>query len=47
MASPGPADEFAGLVDEIRIHLVDVLLGGGRRLFETLPQRVDLEQTDL
>ena len=37
----------AGLVDEIRIHLVDVLLGGGRRLFETLPQRVDLEQTDL
>ena len=35
----------AGLVDEIRIHLVDVLLGGGRRLFDQLPQRVDLEQT--
>ncbi|MCA1569958.1 MAG: dihydrofolate reductase family protein [Chloroflexi bacterium] len=35
----------AGLVDEIRIHLVDVLLGGGRRMFETLPQRVDLKQT--
>ena len=35
----------AGLVDEIRIHLVDVLLGGGRRLFDTLPQRVELEQT--
>jgi dihydrofolate reductase len=35
----------AGLVDEIRIHLVDVLLGGGRRLFAELPQRVELEQT--
>jgi dihydrofolate reductase len=35
----------AGLVDEIRIHLVDVLLGGGRRLFDVLPQRVELEQT--
>jgi dihydrofolate reductase len=37
----------AGLVDEIRIHVVDVLLGGGRRLFEVLPQRVDLELTKL
>jgi dihydrofolate reductase len=27
----------AGLVDEIRIHLVNVLLGGGRRLFDQLP----------
>jgi dihydrofolate reductase len=35
----------AGLVDEIRIHLVDVLLGGGRRLFDTLPERIDLELT--
>jgi dihydrofolate reductase len=35
----------AGLVDEIRIHLVNVLLGGGRRLFDQLPQRVELEQT--
>jgi dihydrofolate reductase len=35
----------AGLVDEIRIHLIDVLLGGGRRLFDELPQRVELEQT--
>ena len=34
----------AGLVDEIRIHLVDVLLGGGRRLFDVLPHRVELEQ---
>jgi dihydrofolate reductase len=37
----------AALVDEIRIHLVDVLLGGGRRLLESLPQRVELEQTAL
>ena len=37
----------AGLVDEIRIHLVDVLLGGVRRMFEELPQRVDLKQTGL
>jgi dihydrofolate reductase len=37
----------AGLVDEIRIHLIDVLLGGGRRLFDELPRRVELEQTGL
>jgi dihydrofolate reductase len=37
----------AGLVDEIRIHLINVLLGGGRRLFDQLPQRVELEQTGL
>ncbi len=34
----------AGLVDEIRIHLINVLLGGGRRLFDQLPERVELEQ---
>ena len=37
----------AGLVDEIRIHVVNVLLGGGRRLFDQLPQRIELEQTGL
>ena len=37
----------AGLVDEIRIHVVDVLLGGGRRLFDTLPERIDLDLTGL
>jgi dihydrofolate reductase len=37
----------AGLVDELRIHVVDVLLGGGRRLFDELPQRVELERTGL
>jgi dihydrofolate reductase len=37
----------AGLVDQIRIHLIDVLLGGGRRLFGVLPERVELEQTSV
>jgi dihydrofolate reductase len=37
----------AGLVDEIRIHVVDVLLGGGRRLFDRLPERAELELTGL
>jgi dihydrofolate reductase len=34
-----------GLVDEIRIHLVNVLLGGGRPLFDQLPRQFELEQT--
>lgn len=37
----------AGLVDDIRIHIVNVLLGDGRRLFDVLPERVELEQTEL
>ena len=37
----------AGLVDEIRIHVVNVLLGGGRRLFDQLPERIELEQTSV
>ena len=37
----------AGLVDEIRIHLVNVMLGGERRLFDQLPQRIELEKTGL
>ena len=37
----------AGLVDELRIHVVNVLLGGGRRMFEELPDRIDLEQVDV
>jgi riboflavin biosynthesis pyrimidine reductase len=37
----------AGLVDEIRIHVVDVLLGAGRRLFGRLPERTELELTEL
>ena len=37
----------AGLVDELRIHVVNVLLGDGRKLFDVLPRRVELEQTEL
>jgi len=38
----------AGLVDEIRIQLVPVLMGGGRRLFEDLgPERIELERADV
>lgn len=33
----------AGLLDEVQVHLVPVLFGGGRRLFEVLPSRVELD----
>jgi dihydrofolate reductase len=32
-----------GVLDEVRIHLIPVLLGGGRRLFDVLPSEVELE----
>src|SRR5215204_156902 len=32
----------AGVLDELLIHQVPVLFGGGRRLFEVLPSRVEL-----
>ena len=33
----------AGVRDELQIHQIPVLFGGGRRLFEVLPSRVELE----
>jgi dihydrofolate reductase len=33
----------AGVLDELQIHQVSVLFGGGRRLFDVLPARVELE----
>jgi dihydrofolate reductase len=36
----------AGLLDELEIHLVPVLFGQGRRLFENLaPEQIELERT--
>ena len=37
----------AGVLDELEIHLIPVLLGQGRRLFDRLPLRIELEQTGL
>ena len=33
----------AGVLDELQIHQISVLFGRGRRLFEVLPSRVELE----
>jgi dihydrofolate reductase len=33
----------AGVLDELQIHQIPVLLGAGRRLFDTLPSRIELE----
>jgi dihydrofolate reductase len=33
----------AGVLDELQIHQIPVLFGVGRRLFEVLPSRVELE----
>jgi dihydrofolate reductase len=33
----------AGVLDELQIHQIPVLFGSGRRMFEVLPSRVELE----
>ena len=35
----------AGLLDEIQIHLVPVLLGGGKRLLDSIGKHIELEKT--
>ena len=42
-ASTAQAALAAGLLDEVQIHQIPVLFGGGRRLFDVLPDRVELE----
>ena len=37
----------AGVLDELRIHLVPVLFGGGRRLIDMLPAHVELDVVDV
>jgi dihydrofolate reductase len=37
----------AGLLDEIRLHVAHVLLGGGVRLFDHLANQVTLEKTNI
>ncbi|TYB69335.1 riboflavin biosynthesis protein RibD [Nonomuraea sp. PA05] len=33
----------AGVLDEVQVHLIPVLLGRGRRLFDLLPSEIELE----
>ena len=33
----------AGVLDELQIHQIPVLFGGGRQLFELLPSRIELK----
>lgn len=46
-ASPGKAALFAGLADEILVHLAPYLMGGGVRLFGDLPDGVRLEKVSV
>jgi dihydrofolate reductase len=43
-ASPGKQALAAGLVDQLNLHVAPLLLGGGVRLFDELPNAVRLEQ---
>jgi dihydrofolate reductase len=42
-ASTAQTALMAGVLDELQIHQVPVLFGGGRRLFDVLPVRIELE----
>jgi dihydrofolate reductase len=36
-----------GLVDEFRLHVVSVLVGGGTPLFARLPEAINLKRKDV
>jgi dihydrofolate reductase len=42
-ASTGQRALEAGVLDEVQVHQIPVLLGGGRRLFDELPSEIELE----
>ena len=42
-ASTAQSALVAGVLDELQIHQIPVLFGGGRRLFDVLPARIELE----
>ena len=42
-AKAAAGDRKAGVLDELQIHQIPVLFGGGRRLFDVLSSRVELE----
>jgi dihydrofolate reductase len=42
-AAHGRVIGAAGVLDELQSHQIPVLFGGGGRLFEVLPSRVELE----
>jgi dihydrofolate reductase len=42
-ASTAQTALVAGVLDELQIHQIPVLFGGGRHLFELLPARIELE----
>jgi dihydrofolate reductase len=42
-ASTAQTAQVAGVLDELQIHQVPVLFGGWRRLFDVLPERIELE----
>ena len=46
-ASPGKQALARGLCDEILVHVAPILLGGGVRLFDTLPDGIRLEKVSV
>jgi dihydrofolate reductase len=42
-ANTAQAALVAGVLDELQIHHIPVLFGGGRRLFDVLPSRIELK----